>query len=261
MKSSVAIVVCGFLIVMLCRPGLAFQEENSPARKLQAASDPAAHPAIAELSEMKVELQKTKKALEESDEALKATQKTNERLGTCLKFLKIDRRIAHVTVLKKSKDEKGAFMEVRFSEVDDQNKAIGADRNFTIRGEKFYVDGWGVSFEDNYLKQADELRGTSFYVFKSIYGDLERPSKGQRLDVATEQSNVPGIYSDKTKLEFEQKVWSDFWGVIDDQTRQRNLGIRAVHGLAICLSPSKGQTYQVEIAANGRMKLTVLQAP
>ena len=83
MKSSVAIVVCA-LIVMHCGQGLAFQEENAPSQKPPAASDqaePVAHPAIAELAEMKVEfekkeveLQKAKAALKESDAALKESQ-------------------------------------------------------------------------------------------------------------------------------------------------------------------------------------------
>jgi hypothetical protein len=217
--------------------------------------------AIADLEEMKLEFERQEEALQVSEKALLATRKINERLETSMKLLKVDRRIANVTVIEKSKDDEGPFMEVQFTEVDKDDRPIGISRNFTIRGEKLYVDGWIVSFDDKYVEDADELRAASLYVFKSIYGDQEKPVDGQKLDVASQDSPAPGIYNDNTKRDFEQKIWGDFWKVSNDSYLQQELGIRASHGLAGYVKPIEGKTYQVSIRASGGMTLTPIEEP
>ena len=150
-----------------------------------------------------------------NEEALAAATKDNERLATSMKLLKIQRRIANLTVLEKGKDEDGNdFMEVAFTEVNEQGEDVGSTRNYTVKGEKLYVDGWIVSFDDKYVEQADELRSASMYVFKSIYGDQEKPSEGQSLDKMSAEGGAPGIYQSSDKREFEEKIWGDFWKAV-----------------------------------------------
>ena len=106
--------------------------------------------AIADLEALKVKYKA-------NEEALAAANKDNERLTTSLKLLKIQRRIANLTVLEKGKDEEGnPYMEVAFTEVNEQGETVGSTRNYTVKGEKLYVDGWIVSFEDKYVEQADD---------------------------------------------------------------------------------------------------------
>ena len=168
--------------------------------------------AVADLETMKVEFSK-------QAEQLQKIEKRNERLETSMKLLKVDRRVAHVKILEKEVDEKGEpYMEVRFSEVDPDGNVIGSPRDFTIQGDRFYVDGWVATFEDSYVENADELRSASMFVFKSIYGDAERPKDGQRLDIQSAESGPPGIYKSAKKNEFEQKIWGDFWTVANDKS-------------------------------------------
>ena len=91
------------------------------------------------------------------------------------------------------------------------------------------------------------------FVFKSIYGDAERPRDGQRLDTQTVSQGPPGIYNSQRKNEFEQKIWSDFWKVCNNRKLQKELGIRASQGEASYLEAEEGKTYQVSIRASGGM--------
>jgi len=208
--------------------------------------------AKADLAAMKLEFVEQKKELE-------ATQRLNQRLETSLKLLKVDRRIANIRVMEKGHDENGnPYMEVRFFEVDDAGNMIGKPRDFRLAGEKFYIDGWIASFEDKYVENADELRSASMFVFKSIYGDAEKPKDGQRLDIESQNSGVPGIYKSKQKNDFEQKIWSDFWAVSNDRRLQKELGIRANQGQASYLEAVAGKTYQVSIRASGGMNLRLI---
>ena len=211
--------------------------------------------AIADLEALKVKYQA-------NEEALAAATKDNERLATSMKLLKIQRRIANLTVLEKGKDEEGnPYMEVAFTEVNEQGENVGSTRNYVVKGEKLYVDGWIVSFDDKYVEKADELRSASMYVFKSIYGDHEKPSEGQSLDLESSDGGAPGIYQSSDKREFEEKIWGDFWKVSNDIDMQRDLGIRASHGLAGYVKPEEGKTYQVHIRASGGMTLNPISEP
>ena len=201
-----------------------------------------------------------KEQFEVQEVALQQSQDLNDRLETSMKLLKVDRRMANVTVLKKSRDENGnPLMEVSFTEVDENDEPIGSTKNFTLKGDKFYIDGWVATFEDEYIEQADELRGASMFAFKSIYGDAEPPRDGQRLDIAS--NGAPGIYKDEHKREFEEKIWSDFWRVCNDPDLRHELGIRTSNGQASYIEPIEGKTYQVNIRATGDMSLNPIVEP
>ena len=217
--------------------------------------------ALADLDDLQKKYAEQEVALKTSLVELEESKELNDRLETSMKLLKVDRRIANVTVLEKSMDDDGPFMEVQFTEVDEDDNQVGISRNYTIRGEKLYIDGWVVTFEDEYVENADELRAASLYVFKSIYGDEEKPADGQKLDEATQDNRPPGIYADDQKRQFEQKIWNDFWRVSNDYHLQEELGIRASHGLAGYVKPIEGKTYQVHIRASGGMTLSPIEEP
>lgn len=225
--------------------------------------------ALADLEDLKeqfelkeAELEKSQQHLARTQEELTAAEELNDRLETSMKLLKIDRRLANVTVNKKGTDPDGdPYMEVSFTEVDEDDNPIGVRKDYTIQGEKLYVDGWVVSFEDEYVEEADELRGASMFVFKSIYGDGEKPRDGAKLDVDTTENGIPGIYADSKKREFEQQIWKDFWRVSNDANLQRDLGIRAAYGCAPYVLGEEGKTYRVQIRNSGAMSLSPIEEP
>ena len=206
--------------------------------------------ALADLAALQVDYEVQGQKL---TEAIKAKQK----LQTALKLIKVDRRMANVEVMEKGRDEQGSpYLEVRFTEVDDKGNIIGSSRDFTLSGEKLYVDCWIVSFEDKYVEEADPLRSASLCVFKSIYGEIDGPTGAKSLDHDTANSGVPpGIYDDDLKNEFEQQIWGDFWRVCNDAELQKELGIRASYGQANYVLAEPGQTYQVQLRASGGASL------
>ena len=206
------------------------------------------------------QLVESKKQLDVVNEQLGVANELNERLAISMKLLKVDKRVANIKVLNTDEDEDGnPVMHVSFTEVGPDGDEVGGSKMYTIKGTKFYVDGWIVAFEDKYIEEADELRGASLFVFKSIYGDGEAPRDAQRLDDDSQER--PGIYETDQKSEFEQKIWSDFWGVSNDAHRQQELGIRASHGQTTYILGKEGKTYQVEIRASGSMGIKILNEP
>lgn len=215
-----------------------------------------------ELVALTQKFEEQESALRESAAENKQLEKQNDRLETSMKLLKVTRRMANVTVLDKGFDENDEpFMEVSFTEVNEKNEPVGSSRNFTLKGEKFYIDGWVATFDDKYIEQADELRAASLFVFKSIYGDAERPRDAQRLDIESNDGGIPGVYKDERKREFESKIWKDFWATCNDVDLKHELGIRTANGQASYVKPIEGKTYQVNIRSTGEMSLDPIIEP
>ncbi len=167
--------------------------------------------ALADLAELKADF-------EVQGQQLVAANLAKQKLETALKLIKVDRRMANVEVMEKGVDEQGnPYLEVRFTEIDAQGNPVGISRDFTLSGEKLYINCWIVSFEDKYVEEADPLRAASLCVFKGIYGEIDGPVGAKSLDQDSVQHGMPpGIYNDDRKNEFEAGIWGDFWRVCND---------------------------------------------
>jgi len=213
-----------------------------------------ANQAIEKLAEVEKQLAEKDAALVENKKELKVVTEEKEKLQTSLKLLKIDRRMGNIEVLEKSQNEKGEpTLLVRFTEVDELGNPVGSSRDFTLRGDKLYIDCWIVQFQDKYVEQEDLLRSASLCVFKSIFGEIDGPMGAFALDNQTQHQ--PGIYKDDEQNRFEEKIWSDFWAVSNDPSRQDELGIRASHGQANYVKAETGMVYQVKIRSSGAASL------
>ncbi len=217
-----------------------------------------AQQAKAELEQLQRQFEQQQADLTKTQQELTIANEINDRLETSLKLLKIDRRLANIQVLEKSKNDDGEpTLLVRFTEIDQHGNPLGASREFTLRGEKLYVDCWIVQFEDVYIEQSDILRSASLCVFKSIFGELDGPSRSFPLDSQSELQ--PGVYKDQRKSQFESQIWNDFWNVSNNPERQHELGIRANHGQANYVKGEEGMIYQVNIRASGSVSLEPLE--
>lgn len=173
------------------------------------------------------------------------------RLETALHYLKIDHRVARFTAIDQTRDEATGEVStlVEFVELNDEGHPIDTPKQFRIRGDIVYIDGWVVKFEDKYVEQADLERGTSLLLFKRIFGSGQKPDDGYPLD---EIGSTPRAYARGGKMsEFEKKIWDDFWAIANDPERARQLGIRAAHGGAPFMKVEKGRSYRILLRASG----------
>ena len=203
--------------------------------------------AIAELATLKTEHQKLL-------EQLKTLSADNDRMATSIKLLKFDRRAAYVEVLEKGiDDQKQPYLEVRFTEVDANGDPLGVSKDFTLQGNKIYVDAWVAKFKDRYIEQADALRGAALFKFKRIFGDDEKPSQAQSLESAT--NVVPDFYQQSVVSDFEKQIWADFHDVCKTPERQDELGLRNLGGQAPYVMAEEGVTYKVTVRSTGDISI------
>lgn len=184
-----------------------------------------------------------------NDEVAKK-EKEIARLDTAMRLLKVDHRLADVTVLDTGVDKDGnPTCKVRFQEIDDQGQPIGEGMDFDLTGDEIRIDSWVVKFDDKYVEAQDLHRGTSILAFKRIWGNVEGPLRGHSIESI---GSRPTAYArGKPMNEFEQKIWDDFWSFAGDETKAAELGITNIGGVCNYQKAIKGKTYRITLRASG----------
>lgn len=199
--------------------------------------------------------------IKEQDVQIVTLNKDVERLETTLALIKVDHRLARLTVIDQGVDAATGqtFSLVEFVEVNDEGAPIDTPREFRVPGEQIYVDNWVVKFADKYVEEADLERGTSLILFHRIFGDKQQPADGFPLD---EAGTRPQAYARGGKItDLEKKIWGDFWNIANDKQKADELGIRAAHGLALSIKLQKGASYLITMRAGGDLSFITEKKP
>lgn len=186
---------------------------------------------------------------------LEAKRVEIERLQTVVKLLKLDHRVALITVLDQKRSDDGTQVHTKFSfvEVNEEGRPLEEPRVFEIQGDVVYLDAWVVKFGFDYLEQGDPLRSTSICLFRRIFGESQAPSEGFALDTG---GNAPAAYRTGGKpSEFEQQIWSRFWEYANNPTLAKQAGVRAAHGEAPSIKLLPGKRYRVVLQATGGLRI------
>lgn len=187
-------------------------------------------------------------------------EKDKDRLTTSLRLIKLDRRLAYLTVLalQPASEGKAETMTVMFTEVDAQGKRVDTPRIFQLDGHLLSVDCWLAKFDDKYIETADLARGATLCIIRGIKG--APGSEFQPIDAGVPYlpngdlaaDPRPAVYRTQGQLsELEKQVWGDFWNVANDPDKQKELGIRANHGQVNYIEVQEvGAVYQLDLRAS-----------
>lgn len=207
------------------------------------------------------ELSNSRAQIGRLEEDIAEKEQEIQRLATALKLLKVDQRLARITVLSQSGSAKNGDLSTRFSfvEVDREGKPLGEPRVFNIEGDIAYVDSWVIKFGDEYVEQGDDLRSTSICLFRRVFGEKQLPAEGFLLD---EEGRQPAVYHTGGKMpDFEKELWSRFWDYANDAELAGEKGVRAAHGEAPSIQLRPGKSYRIELRASGGMSVVPEATP
>lgn len=212
--------------------------------------------------QLKADFEKQAKELEFTKGENTRLSTENDRLSTANKLLKVTTRLANITITDIGELDDGVpYFDVLFEEVDSYGSPVSKAREFRLKGDELWVDGWTCEFDEDYVEQGDELRGTSLFVFKRLLGNMDGQDGGHPLDRPDEDGNVvpPGIYHNGAEMtDFEEKIWSDFWKIANNPELQDEMGIQATHGQINYVKVEKDRIYSVKSKATGGFHLSPL---
>jgi hypothetical protein len=172
------------------------------------------------------------------------------RLDTAMRLLKVDHRLADVSVLDTGLEQNGdPFCLVAFQEINDEGQPIDKAKQFRLRGDEIRIDSWVVKFDDKYVEQQDLHRSSSILAFKRIWGNIEGPLGGHSIESS---GTRPTAYARGQPLsDFERKIWDDFWTFAGDEQKADELGITNIGGVCNFQKAIKGKTYRITLRASG----------
>jgi hypothetical protein len=208
-----------------------------------------------DLQSRTVELTRRLKEIQELQLDVEAKAKQISQLDTSLRLLKVNHRLARLTVLDQSRDEESdeLYSLIEFVELSPQGEPLGQGRQFRIRGDIVFIDNWIVKFEDKYIEQSDLDRSTSLVLFRRIFGEYQEPRQGFTLDDVGRRPLAYGRGG--TLSEFEEKIWGEFWNIANDPQQAAELGIRAAHGEALSIRLQKGRSYRIMLRASDGLSI------
>ncbi|MHC4428248.1 MAG: hypothetical protein ACYS0D_06550 [Planctomycetota bacterium] len=195
-----------------------------------------------------VEIERLGTDLEESKERV-------DQLTTAMHLLKVDQRLARLTVIDQGHDPDtgGQVTTVEWVELDEGGRPMDAPRTFAIAGDVVYVDNWVVKFDEQYVEQADELRSTTLVLFRRIFGERQQPTDGYVLDRVGVR---PKVYSRGAPLsDFERGIWENFWQIANAPGQAAAQGIRAAHGEAVSMKLHPGRSYKIVLRASDGLSI------
>ena len=175
--------------------------------------------------------------------------------------MKVDQRLARITVLSQEGSAAKGDLVTRFSfvDVDQAGKPLGEPRIFSVAGDLAYIDSWVVKFGDEYIEEGDPLRATSVALFRRVFGEKQLPSEGFSLD---EEGGQPAVYRTGGPMsDFEKELWARFWDYANDPELAREKGVRAAHGEAPSIQLRPGKSYRIELRASGGISVVPETAP
>lgn len=214
-----------------------------------------------EVDRLTLELTSSQAEIGRLEEDLEQKKQEIQRLATALKLMKVDQRLARITVLSQDGSAEAGDLSTRFSfaEVDPKGKPLGEPRVFNVEGDLAYIDSWVIKFEDDYVEKGDSLRSTSICLFRRVFGEKQLPAEGFLLD---KEGLQPPVYRTGGKMsEFEQELWSRFWDYANDVDLAKEKGVRAAHGEAPSIQLRPGKSYRIELRASGGMSVVPEDTP
>lgn len=207
------------------------------------------------LNEAEAELTRRGEQIQKLNQDVADLKVAVEKLELRIAYLKVDHRVAKLTVIEQGPKGDGGrtFSTVEFVELNDEGQPIDTPRQFQLPGDTVYVDYHVVKFDDKYVEEKDLDRSTSLCLFSRIFGDEQKPIDGFSLD---QTGTRPSAYARGGQMsDFEKAIWDDFWSIANDEAKAKEKGIRAAHGQALSMKVQKGKTYRIQLRASDGLSI------
>ena len=169
-------------------------------------------------------------------------------------FLKMSKRMAVISDIKKSEENGVVKTTFTFTELDPSEEPYGPKREFTIEGRCLYIDSMVIKFEDKYIEKGDDFKGKALCLIRRLFSEKQRPDDGFPID--PEGQTPQACVSDNARFQqFQETLWAEFWKLAQDPEYAHKKGVRATHGSAPYMQLEEGATYKLEMRTTGELTI------
>ncbi len=177
-----------------------------------------------------------------------------QRLLQANAFLKMSKRMAIISDIKKTGENGSVKTSFTFTELDPSEEPYGEKREFTIEGICLYIDSMVIKFEDKYVEKGDDFKGKALCLIRRIFSEKQRPDDGFPID--PEGQTPPACVSENSRFQkFQDSLWQEFWKLAQEPEYASKKGVRAAHGSAPYTQLEEGATYKLEMRTTGELTI------
>jgi hypothetical protein len=184
----------------------------------------------------------------------------NRILRKVIERLSADSRIAEVLVTKSELDEKTRKIRttIKFLEYDAKGNPLPA-KYFAFQGNVIQFQSLVIRFEDKFVQTGDQLKGKSAYLFLKAF---VLDGKNTQVFEITPARSIPSGYKlPGENLEFERKLWENFWNYALDPNARHRSGIKNAQIEAPGSMFLPGTIYTLHIEHDGGLRIDAKPVP
>ena len=178
----------------------------------------------------------------------------NAILKRIIARLEADSRVAEVLVTGVNYNEvdKKTYTTIKFLEYDSKGNPL-EPKYFTFSGNIIQFQSLVVRFDDMYIRQADQLKGKSVYLFWKVF--LLDGKKTQEYEIAGINQVPRGYQLEDQYNPVEAKFWSHFWEYALDPQKAKLEGIKNAQIEAPGTMFVPGNLYTIKIEHDGGLRI------
>ncbi len=181
-------------------------------------------------------------------------EEQREQLRTFISRLKASRRVAQADVLQQYLDEQGRPVSViRWNQIG-LDGTLEEPQTVEAVGRLVYFEAAIIKFDQDAVGQGDPEKGVSLALFRRIFGEDQAASSTGNL----EQRSTPPTPDGRPANDFEQKLWTLFWELMDNPKLQDQFGVRVAQVEAPAVVLKAGQVWEVTLDAAGGLNLRLI---
>lgn len=180
----------------------------------------------------------------------------NKVLKQIVERLEAETRVAEVLVTNVRYDEekKKPFTTIKFLEYDTQGEPL-KPRYFTFSGNVIQFQSLVIRFADEHIRNADQLRGRSAYLFWKVF--MLDGENTQEYVLTPVDEVPPGYKLDDTQSPYEKSIWQEFWEIALDPESRKAKGVKNVQIEAPGTVFIPGYIYTINIEHDGGLRIDV----
>ncbi len=178
----------------------------------------------------------------------------NAILKRIITRLEADSRVAEVLVTGVNYNEidQKTYTTIKFLEYDSRGKPLEA-KYFNFSGNIIQFQSLVVRFDDAYIRQADQLKGKSVYLFWKVF--MLNGKETQEYEIAKIHQIPRGYRLEDRYNSVEAEFWINFWEYALDPKAAKLKGIKNAQIEAPGTMFVPGNLYTIKIEHDGGLRI------
>jgi hypothetical protein len=182
-------------------------------------------------------------------------QRDREKLVEYARRLSASRRVAQADVVDQMTDAQGRTVSAILWHEIEADGVLSEPQSIEVVGDQVYFEAAVIKFDYQHVGEGDAQRGASLAVFRRVFGEHQPATSAAELN----HSLSKRLQSTSAQTDFDARLWSLFWKMMEDPPLAEEYGVRVAQCEAPAVRVKAGQVWEVTLDAAGGLNLRLIR--